>query len=160
MEVEYASKTTDKHSNAEITSHSGRMPPAAASRPGDALRQNTICGQGEARRAPQTSPQRKRTADGAIKRQRVSPISDPRDGLLPHDDHRRNSDVKLKMDLDILRRRIAVIEAQEQGSFQHRSGSKRAEPVGLGQQQQQQTRGTQYPEPENSLMDWKEVTLR
>ncbi|OAL36738.1 hypothetical protein AYO20_04070 [Fonsecaea nubica] len=161
MSVGHARRTTDERmrfgnslsdnlSLLRIASHPDRIPAAAES---------TLDAH-----ARQTPLQRKRTADGAIKLQHSSRISEQRDDLRLHSDYKRTSDVKMKMDLDILRRRIALIEAQEQGSTQHRSVSKRArgqqqQLAGRGQRQQQ-IGDRQDAETKNNLTDWKEAIIR
>ncbi|KIW76652.1 hypothetical protein Z517_09096 [Fonsecaea pedrosoi CBS 271.37] len=161
MSVGHARRTTDERmrlgnslsdnlSLLRIASHPDRIPAAAES---------TLDAH-----ARQTPLQRKRTADGAIKHQHSSRISDQRDELRLHSDYKRTSDVKMKMDLDVLRRRIALIEAQEQGNTQHRSVSKRArgqqqQLAGRGQRQQQ-IGDRQDAETKNNLTDWKEAIIR
>ncbi|KIW93145.1 uncharacterized protein Z519_05750 [Cladophialophora bantiana CBS 173.52] len=143
---------TASFSNLKIASLPNKMPAAIWPRTGDSSRE--------------TRPQRKRTVDGAIKDQRNSPpVSFGENELAQHDGYRQTPNMKLKLDLDILRRRIAAIEAQEQGSIQDKSVSKGArgqKPLARMRPQQQKTstKGRQDPETENSLMDWKEAVIR
>ncbi|OAP54647.1 hypothetical protein AYL99_11095 [Fonsecaea erecta] len=182
MDVENANESADKRQsprktltgrfgNLKITNHPDNMPTTVTLRPDNFLRQRAIGSQGEAGRSHRTEcyiprqmpPQRKRTADGAIKPQPASALIDLRNDFLPHDNYRRAPDVRWKMDLDILQRRIAVIEAQKQASSHHRSSPLRArgreQRVGPGQGWQR-TRYRQDPETEDNLMDWKEVAIR
>ncbi|EXJ61190.1 uncharacterized protein A1O5_11982 [Cladophialophora psammophila CBS 110553] len=142
---------TASFSNLKIASLPSEMP-AAIWPTGDSSRQ--------------TQPQRKRTVDGAIKDQRILPTFNLRENEpAQRDSYGQTPNMKFKMDLDILRRRIAAIEAQEQGSIQDKSVTKRAKGrkqlAGLRQQQQKtRMKGRQDPETENSLMDWKEAVIR
>ncbi|KAK4936451.1 hypothetical protein LTR10_022668 [Elasticomyces elasticus] len=95
----------------------------------------------------------KRTADGSVKDEQTWEMSGLERSLFHRSTEAVPGHVKLSMDMDILRRRIAVIEACEKGKELRASI--------LGQSQNSQERNNTWKSGRaKDTLDWKEAVLR
>ncbi|KAJ9613990.1 hypothetical protein H2200_002126 [Cladophialophora chaetospira] len=115
----------------------------------------------EERTAQPDNPQRKRTSDGCIKGGTGLRVDDLRSALLQAYNDGRNSNSSLRMDADMLRRRISAIEAQEHdkkspaGPFRQTGTEQR-----LAAQPQVQGKGNHGEKAERDIRKWEEMVLR
>lgn len=111
-----------------------------------------------------TKPQRKRTSDGSIKDGQPWRMDDLRSALLQACNDVQNDKTRLRMDADMLMRRIAAIEAQERSSNSATAPSRQiaTEARRLEGQQQVRRSGVLNLEAEQNknMLEWHEVVLR
>lgn len=106
---------------------------------------------------PTDSPTKKRRADGSIEDEQIWGTDGLITGLIQEASGRQTSKVRLHMDVDVLRRRIALIEACEQ-SKQQRKGSAGPEKAIYPQQAND---GKCNSRTEHGMtFDWEEAVLR
>ena len=109
-----------------------------------------------------TKPQRKRTSDGSIKDGQSWRVDDLRSVLLQAYNDGQISDTRLHMETDMLRRRLAAIEAQEQCNSSPAAPSRqtRTEQQRLAAQQKLQGKCRRVSETEHKMVEWQETVLR
>jgi len=104
----------------------------------------------------QFQPSRKRTSDGSVKDDQAWKTSDLEDSLLSISSLEDTTQVQVAMDMDILRRRIAIIQAWERGAVARSCTGRRDHAAG-----KQQGKGRiSSDQRQNSILDWKEEVLR
>lgn len=101
----------------------------------------------------QPAPQKKRRVDGSVKEESTWELSELEHSLPQEVAEASAGQLKLSMDMDLLRRRIAVIQAHEKGKELRASAS--------GQLHNSRLRNKTWSwEQADDMLDWKEGVLR
>lgn len=107
----------------------------------------------------QALPQKKRRADGSVKSEQIWRMVELKDGLLQQATSGRMSKARLHMEMDLLKRRIAVIEAQERGRESRKMASRRL--PANAKRNQHIKKGRHYETTAaRRILDWEEAVLR
>lgn len=101
-------------------------------------------------------PQRKRTLAGTIKEGKEWHVANLTSALLQGYTGNQDPTMKLRMDADILRRRIAAIEAQKKDRKAPAASPKETE----SQRQRVQNACGRDAEGQHNILDWQEIVLR
>lgn len=99
---------------------------------------------------------RKRSSDGNVKDDQAWKMSDLEDSLLSMSSTEDTAQVQVAMDMDILRRRIAIIQAWERGA-EARSRTRGSDHAAG---KQKRTGRVSSDQQQNRILDWKEEVLR
>jgi hypothetical protein len=103
-----------------------------------------------------TPSQKKRRSDGSLKEDGDWQTPTLQEGVLQTPSRKRSLKARLSMDLDVLRRRIAVIEAHDRGRELREAGSG---PVQADWESQLSRRRSALRK-EHTILDWEEAVVR